>query len=244
MSGRASRALPFPFPLAPGQISENRRQILSALAASDPGFASLPIRSIRTATLLRMRDEVDRLCLGGFLLRTYGDLPVTVSSRMTSAAGKFVYSRQPGSFSGCEIRLSTDFLFRLRKGPFQLNGLTVQTPQEAFLIVFEHEVIHAAEYALFGRTGHSKRFLTLAHGLFGHTETVHALPTRSAEAAAAGIVPGAQVRFVFEDRPLTGTVARVGKTVTVMVPDPWGAYRDARGRRYRKFRVSPGLLIP
>ncbi|MBR1408485.1 MAG: hypothetical protein IJ573_06280 [Clostridia bacterium] len=241
-SNARGEALPFPFPLSAAEIQERRRSILVRLMDADPGFASLPVRSVRASTLLLMRDEVDRLFLCGFLRKTYGALPVSLSPRMTRAAGKFVYSRKMNDYNSCEIRLSSDFLFRLSEGAFQLNGLSAHSPQEAFLIVFEHEVIHAAEYALYGATGHSKRFLALAGGLFGHTKAYHALPTRADEAAASGLVPGRGVLFLYEGRTMSGVVARVGKTVTVMVPDRRGDYRDAAGRRYRKFRVSPGLL--
>ena len=132
--------------------------------------------------------------------------------------------------------------FRLPAGSYRLNGLTVSSPQEAFLVVFEHETTHAVEYALFGSTGHSKRFLSLAGGLFGHTGIHHELPTRAQESAQQGLRPGAAVSFLYQGKTLTGLVQRVGKTATVMVPDPRGPYRDTRGRRYTKFRVSPGYL--
>ncbi len=238
----SGETLPFPFPLSGADIPARRQGILDRLKESDPGFASLPVRSVRTETLQLMRDEVDRIFLCGFLRKTYGGLPVSLSPRMTRAAGKFVYSRRMNDYGSCEIRLSSDFLFRLGEGSFQVNGLTANSPQEAFLIVFEHEIVHALEYGLYGQTGHSKRFLALAGGLFGHTKAYHALPTRAEEAAAYGLVPGRSVIFLCEGREMTGVVARVGKTVTVMVPDRRGNYRDAEGRRYRKFRVSPGLL--
>ena len=121
--------------------------------------------------------------------------------------------------------MSSDFLFRLKQGPFELNGLTASTAQEAFLIVFEHELCHAAENALYGSTGHSERFLSLAHGLFGHTKTTHDLPTRSSETAEkTGIVVGSRVVFPYEGRSLSGIVSYLGKTARVMVPDPRGTY--------------------
>ena len=128
------------------------------------------------------------LFFSGFLGRAYGKIDVTLSQRLTSSAGKFMYVRGGASrLSQAEIRMSGDFLFRLNEGPFLLNGLSVATPQEAFLVVFEHELCHAAENALFGSTGHSSRFLSLAHGLFGHNDTRHSLPTRMQEAASEGL---------------------------------------------------------
>ncbi len=235
---------PFPFPLLPQEIFEKRNRILAELLAADPGFAQTPVRSIQRKTLSALLSFTDRLYLDGFLLRTYPHLQVNVSNRMTSAAGKFIHSRKPagGTDPNAEIRMSGDFLFRLPAGSYRLNGLTVSSPQEAFLVVFEHETTHAVEYALFGSTGHSKRFLSLAGGLFGHTGIHHELPTRAQESAQQGLRPGAAVSFLYQGKTLTGLVQRVGKTATVMVPDPRGPYRDTRGRRYTKFRVSPGYL--
>lgn len=228
-------------PPDPGEILRRRAQILAALLAADEGFCTVPVRSIRRATLQTMLSLYDGLFFGGFLARFYGQLPVTLSPRLTSAAGKFIYTRGSAPVKA-EIRMSGDFLFRLTDGPFLLNGLNVATAQEAFLVVFEHELCHAAEFALYGSTGHSRRFLDLANGLFGHTDTRHSLPTRRSEAAQNGLLVGSRVSFPYEGLTLTGVVSYIGKTATVMVPDARGGYRDGRGRRYAKYRVPVGLL--
>ena len=234
-------SLPFSLP-APGEVVLRRARILAALLAADEGFCAVPVRGIRAETLQRMLSLYDDAFLGGFLTRFYGRLEVTLYTRLISAAGKFVYTRGRAPVNA-EIRLSGDFLFRLTEGPFLLNGLSVATPQEAFLVVFEHELCHAAEFALYGQTGHTRRFLTLANALFAHTDTRHSLPTRRSEAAKNGLLVGSRVRFPFEGRTLTGTVSYIGKTATVMVPDARGGYRDSRGRRYAKYRVPLSLLI-
>ena len=87
--------------------------------------------------MLRLYDE---LFLAGFLEKFYGSIDVTLSNRLTSSAGKFIYTRNSTEqMSRVEIRMSGDFLFRLKQGPFVLNGLSASTAQEAFLVVFEHE---------------------------------------------------------------------------------------------------------
>lgn len=185
--------------------------------------------------MLRLYDDA---FFSGYLCSAYGDIQVTCSSRMTSTAGKFIYARNAvDRLKKAEIRMSSDFLFRLEQGPFDLNGLCAATPQEAFLIVFEHELCHAAETALFGATGHSKRFLALANGLFGHTAIRHQLPTRKQEADRQGVSVGRKVTFSYEGKLLSGRVTYVGKTATVMVPALRGAYRDRMGRRYDKYHV-------
>ena len=235
----------FVFPLGAGEIQARRASILRLLREMDPGFRALSVKSVNPDTLKAMMDAYDRLFFSGYLRKRYPNLPVTLSLRMTSAAGKFIYPRRqpPAQILMGEIRMSADFLFRLRTGPFNLNGLTAETPQEAFLMVFEHELIHAAEYALYGATSHSSRFLYLAGGLFGHTSIYHQLPTRAQEASEMGIIPGMRVRFLCQDKLLEGRVQRIGKSATVMVPDFLGDYTDSRGRCYSKYRVPLTKLL-
>ena len=228
----AMNDFPFSFPLSDHDVQRLRARILTTLCAADEGFCAIPVASIRRQTLAQMLDLYDSLFFSGFLGRAYGEIDVTLSQRLTSSS----------RLSQAEIRMSGDFLFRLSEGPFLLNGLSVATPQEAFLVVFEHELCHAAENALFGSTGHSSRFLSLAHGLFGHNDTRHSLPTRMQEAALEGLSPGVRVCFYYQGSVLRGIVTYVGKTATVMVEDRSGAYRDRQGRRYSKYRVPLGHL--
>ncbi|MFR8176446.1 MAG: hypothetical protein ACLVB5_04885 [Christensenellales bacterium] len=119
----------------------------------------------------------------------------------------------------------------------------VAPPQGAFLVVFEHELCHTdGKRASSGSTSHSSRFLSLAHGLFGHNDTRHSLPTRMQEAASEGLSPGVRVCFCYQGSVLRGIVTYIGKTATVMVEDRSGAYRDRQGRRYSKYRVPLGYL--
>ena len=218
--------LPFAFPLADDDILRRRATILTALCAADNGFCAVPVQSIRRQTLSQMLNLYDKLFFGGFLSHSYGQIDVTLSQRLISSAGKFIYTRGGVSrMCRAEIRMSGDFLFRLNKGPFLLNGLSVSTAQEAFLVVFEHELCH------------SSRFLSLAHGLFVHTDTRHSLPTRQQDAAKGGLFVGARVCFCYQGGILSGVVTYVGKTATVMVEDRRGTYRDQTGKRYAKYRV-------
>ena len=216
--------------------------ILGKLLAGDEGFCSIPVRSIKGSTLHAMLELYDELFTNRCL--TSMGIKVTLSSRLTSSAGKFVYVRGMfGRIKQAEIRMSSDFLLRLSEGPFELNGLSVSTPQEAFLIVFEHELCHALETMLYGQTGHSARFMALAKGLFGHTATRHKLPTRCQEAARDGLLIGSTVSFCYDGQELCGMVTYIGKTATVMVPCSGGSYRDRHGRRYEKYRVPLSRLI-
>ncbi|MBQ7887754.1 MAG: hypothetical protein IJ313_12810 [Clostridia bacterium] len=196
----------------------------------------IPVCGISQESLDLLLRLYDGMFLSHFLKRL--SVHVTLSSRLTSSAGKFLFARGPfGQIRQAEIRMSSDFLLRLNQGPFELNGLSVATPQEAFLLVFEHELVHAVETLLYGQTGHSQRFLSLANGLFGHTATRHKLPTRQHEAAQQGLLVGTRVSFSHANQELTGIVTYIGKMATVMVPSSRGEYRDRRGVRYVKYRV-------
>lgn len=240
-----TKRIPFALPLEEGEIIKKRAAILTKLLISDEGLCSIPVRQIRAETLSHMLALYDRFFFDGLIKNKYPDLTVTLSPRLTSSAGKFLCRKGLfGRISQAEIRMSSDFLTRLDQGPFELNGLSVATPQEAFLVVFEHELCHAAEMALYGSTGHSIRFLSLAKGLFGHTATRHKLPTRRQEALADGLIVGGTASFDYHGRTLTGRITYIGKSATVMVPSPSGEYRDSRGQRYTKYRVPPAKLTP
>ena len=235
---------PIAYPANQEIILDRRAQILVFLTEMDEGFAQIPARSIKPQTLQTMLRLYDELFFENRLQKAYGELTVTLSSRLISAAGKFVYAKAASKrLSKAEIRMSSDFLIRLKYGPFSLNGLTAATPQEAFLFVFEHELCHALETAAFGSTGHSARFLQLANRFFGHTTTTHSLPTRKVEAAQNGIRVGMHASFLYQERSFSGTITYVGKTVTVMVQSSTGEYRDARGRRYTKYRVPLNQIV-
>lgn len=233
------KELPFAFPIPLEETLRRRSEILIHLLAMDSGFCSIPVRSIAENTLQSMLEAYDISFLNGYLSKRKLRIDVSLSSRLTSSAGKFVCMRGAfGRINSMEIRLSSDYLLRLNQGPFYLNGLSVSTPQEAFLVVFEHELCHALETVLYGKTGHSSRFLSLAHGLFGHTATRHSLPSRRQDAAAKGLHVGSCVSFLYKGCELSGIVTYIGKTVTVMVPSTHGEYRDRRGKRYEKYHVN------
>lgn len=230
------KSIPFPFPLGQETIMQRRSVILSRLLAADEEFCAIPVRGISKRSLDMMLRWYDELFFDRSLKRL--NICVTLSSRLTSSAGKFLFVRGAfGQIRQAEIRMSSDFLLRLDHGPFELNGLSAATPQEAFLLVFEHELCHAAETLIYGRTGHSSRFLSLANGLFGHTATRHKLPTRRQEAAQQGLLVGMRVSFAYDGAEYAGVVSYIGKTATVMVPSQSGEYRDKTGRRYKKYRV-------
>lgn len=236
---------PFPLPLDAQEITQRRARLMHSLQAAYESLCACPIREIPPDLFRALPRAYDQLFLRGTLFDLLPDLQVVPSPRMTSCGGKFVATFTGTRRTLCQIRMATDFLFRLEHGPFSLNGLTAHSALEAFSIVFEHELCHALDLALTGSLhGHGDVFRALSGGLFGHTACRHSLPTRAVQAAANGVGRGAKVSFVANGRTLRGIVTRVGKTATVMVPYARGAYCDVRGKRYTKYLVSPALLTP
>ena len=86
-------SFPFSFPLSDSEIAQRRSLILSTLCASDSGFSDTPVSSVRKQTLKQLLSLYDELFLTDFLKRAYGSIDVTLSNRLTSSAGKFIYTR-------------------------------------------------------------------------------------------------------------------------------------------------------
>lgn len=231
--------MPFPFPLSLDAITAQRAEIYHALAQHYPNFLQNKKNVLPETFLKNLLRAYDRAFLQSTIRTLLPHLCVTASKRMTSCAGKFIVMTRKAEVLRCEIRMSTDFLFRLKDGPFSLNGLQAQDALEAFLLVFEHELCHALLYALSGTPqGHTAAFRALTHGLFGHTAIRHALPTRTLEVyRACGLRVGDAVSFSREDKVYSGFVSHIGKRISVMVKSPNGDYADRRGIRYDKYYV-------
>ena len=236
---------PFPCPLPAGDIATRRARVRSALLAEFPQLGDVPVAQLPLRALTSMLALYDEAFFAGLFAARLPQLRVVPSSRMTRCAGKFCVTQEAGRAPVVEIRMSTDFLFRLQKGPFLVNGISAPDVLDAFLLVFEHELCHAAEWALHGRcTAHQKVFRDLSRGLFLHRTCTHALPTRVQEAEARGLGLGQSVRFEYEGKTLRGVVSRIGKTASVMVPARHGAWHDKRGSRYDKYTVPLSMLNP
>ncbi|MFR5794784.1 MAG: hypothetical protein ACLUI3_03890 [Christensenellales bacterium] len=149
---------------------------------------------------------------------------MTLSQRLTSSAANLCMRGGASRLSQAEIRMSGDFLFRLSEGPFLLNGLSVATLQEAFLVVFEHELCtrrktrSSVQPAILPASSARPRavYTTIAPQFRRGSRS-------SLKASAAGLLllPGQQSG---------GIVTYVGKTATVMVEDRSGAYEIGRKR--------------
>ena len=236
---------PFPCPLPADDALARRAAGKSAVLDAFPQLGHIPVSKLPADALPRLLYLYDQAFFQGLFADRLPGLHLAATSRMTRCAGKFCVTQERGHDPVTEIRMSSDFLFRLREGPFTVNGLSAADPLEAFMLVFEHELCHAAEWALTGSCdAHQAVFRALSRGLFHHRTCTHSLPTRAQEAAVQGVGVGAHVCFPYCEKNLTGIVSRVGKTASVMVPARGGVWHDKRGRQYDKYTVPLSLLTP
>ena len=180
-----------------------RRLLLASSYAREPNF-----RRLDTGDLSFLFAAYDARFLNGLCRTLLGPDGVTfrLSSRMSRAGGKTTRLRCPDGGSRFEIAVATSILFDgfVADDPeVTVCGLPCGHRLEALQRLFEHELVHLAEWLCWDAShcGH-KRFQGIAARLFLHRAHTHQLITRSERAARLGITVGARVTF-----PLPGTVA-------------------------------------
>ncbi|MBK5240141.1 hypothetical protein [Clostridium sp.] len=183
---------------------------------------------------------------GYFNTKFIGCLKFSLSTRMTSAAGKTIYSRKIKELQedeeNYEIRMGIKFFFEYYKVEREkiVSGISTKDSLEAFQIVFEHELCHLLELHIFKESSCKKqRFKIMVYKLFGHTEVNHQLPSQKEIVSEKyGIIIGQRVSFFSEGKKYNGFIHKINKKATVMVLDKDGTYRDAPGNKYSKRYVS------
>ncbi len=208
-----------------------------------------------TADLQLMAELYDQRFFDGHCLaiaRHHG-MHFRWSQRMTSAGGKTVRTTQTDRRTGVqrtkyEIALSTPLLFQTfgdLDRPIRVTGVLCSNRLQAMQRILEHELIHLAEMLVWSDSCcAASRFQSIANRLFGHTEHKHDLITQRERAARKfNIRVGTRVQFQHEGVVYAGTVNRITRRATVLVPDASGVmYSD--GARYRKFYVPLSHLRP
>jgi len=145
-----------------------------------------------------------------------------------------------------EIAVSTTLLF----GTFQsvereviVGGLSCGDRLEALQRIFEHELLHLAEFLGWGKSSCSaSNFHALSQRIFAHEGFTHDLVTPREQAAVAFDVRiGDIVEFDLDAKRHRGRVNRITRRASVLVEDPRGEpFSD--GRRYLTFYVPLPLL--
>ncbi|HEX6884785.1 MAG TPA: SprT-like family protein [Planctomycetota bacterium] len=242
-------------PLADAEITRRRLAIRALVLASSAHVDGPDFRAVHPQDLRRMLAAYDQEFFAARLGPALAGHPLRLafSRRLTSAGGRTLQRRRrlpDGSLgpSDYEIRFSSLLLFEsfVPGGPeARLVGLPCTDRLDALQRILEHELVHLAELLVHGDSSCKRApFRLVARGLFGHLEHTHGLvtPTRKA-AEVLGIRRGDRVRFEFDGAWLEGRVNRITRRATVLVEDPEGEpYSD--GRRYRKYLVPLGRLVP
>lgn len=175
----------------------------------------------------------------------------SLSTRMTSAAGKTIYSRKikllQETEKTYEIRMGIKFFFQYYKVERDkiVSGINTKDSLEAFQIVFEHELCHLMEFHLYNESSCNKRrFKTMVNNIFAHTEVHHQLPSQKEIISVDyGFKIGQKVCFHRGNKKYSGFIYKINKRATVMVKDTKGTYKDGEGTKYSKWYVSFGQLV-
>ena len=214
-----------------------RRLLLASPSAGEPNF-----RRLHTDDLSFLFAAYDARFLNGLCGELLGPdgLTFRLSSRMSRAGGKTTRLRCPDGTSRFEIAVATSILFdgfAADDPEVTVCGLPCSHRLEALQRLFEHELVHLAEWLCWDESHCGRaRFQGIAARLFLHRAHTHQLMTRSERAAKLGITVGARVRFRYQERWLEGRVNRITKRATVLVEDPKGE-RWSDGRRYVRYYV-------
>ncbi|MBU3146311.1 SprT-like domain-containing protein [Clostridium sp. CF012] len=175
----------------------------------------------------------------------------SLSTRMTSAAGKTIYSRKTKLLQETEktyeIRMGIKFFFQYYKVERDkiVSGINTADSLEAFQIVFEHELCHLMEFHLYSESSCKKRrFKTMVNNIFAHTEVNHQLPSQKEIISLDyGFKIGQNVCFLQENKKYSGFIYKINKRATVMVKDKNGTYKDGEGTKYSKWYVNFEQLV-
>ncbi len=145
-----------------------------------------------------------------------------------------------------EIAVSTTLLFSTFQDVEReviVGGLVCRDRLEALQRIFEHELLHLAEFLGWGRSSCSaENFHFLSRRIFAHEGVSHDLVTPREQAAVAfDVRVGDLVRFDLEGHTYHGRVNRITRRATVLVESARGElFSD--GRRYLTYYVPLPLL--
>lgn len=243
---------------SPPGAAERFRRIYDELLAQSPQVKTPNFTLIGTDDLERLFIAYDREYFRGRLgemLMEDGAYPMAfrLSRRLTKAAGQTMRwawpierAGRPATKYNYEITVSTTLLFNTfqhLERRVTVGGLVCGDRLEALQRIFEHELLHLAEFLAWGRSNcKADNFHALSRRIFAHEGVYHDLVTPREQAGAGfGIVVGDQVRFEHEGIEHIGRVNRITRRATILVEDERGTlYSD--GKRYRTYYVPLPML--
>ena len=239
----------------PADAKERHERVRADLMATSRRLRQPNFQIIAAADVKQMYGLYDRHFFDGSLSELVrqraGDrMTFRLSSRMSRVGGtttRRLALRGPNKGqTSYEITLATRLLFHTFvdvSRPVRVCGLMCDDRLRAMQHVFEHELVHLIEYAIWDDSScAAERFKRLCRRYFAHADTKHDLVTpRERAAVAHGVKVGAAVVFDVDGRKLRGVVNRVTHRATVLVEDPAGA-RYSNGKRYVKYYVPVSHL--
>jgi hypothetical protein len=234
-------------------VEKRVRRVYEAILDQSPQVRQPNFTLIGTDDLERLFIWYDREFfrgrLGEMLLEdTAHPVMFRLSRRLVSAAGHTLRQTRRVQRNGVaseqvayEITVSTTLLyntFRNVDRAVTVGGLVCQDRLEALQRIFEHELLHLAEFLGWGRSNcRAETYHALSRRIFAHEAAFHDLITPREEARASfDIQVGDKVSFEFAGTHRSGWVNRITRRATVLVEDPRGqAFSD--GGRYLTFYV-------
>lgn len=234
------------------KIARKRDDIRRKFIIQSENVSSGKIQCMSNGDLKILFYLYDEEFFGGYFNREFkGSLTFSLSTRMTSAAGKTIYSRRIKLLQvdeeNYEIRMGIKFFFEYYKVEREkkVSGINTKDSLEAFQIVFEHELCHLLELHIYKESSCKKlRFKTMVYKIFAQTEVNHQLPSQNEIISEEyGLRIGQKVSFLSEGKKYSGYIHKINKRATVMVLDKKGIYRDAQLNKYSKWYVNFVNLI-
>lgn len=228
------------------EIYEKRLKVYKEFINISPNVKSGVITKISEHDLYLLFNLYDSIFLNNYFKENLrGKLNFSLSTKMTSCAGKTIYPKNLEDINNedvkFEIRMGVNFFFKYYETNVDkiVNGIKTKDALEAFLLVFEHEICHLIELIEFSSSSCKKEgFKRIAKNIFGHRDVYHALPSNKQIADMKyGFKIGDRVSFIFEGKRYNGFINNINKRATVMVLNNNGNYVDKKGNRYAKYYV-------
>jgi hypothetical protein len=239
-------------------VLRRAERVYDAMLAHSAQIRTPNFTVIGTDDLERMFSLYDREffrgLLGEMLMEDWAHpMGFRLSRRLTRAAGQTMRQVRRVPIAGriaervdYEISVSTTLLFSTFQNVERdviVGGLICHDRLEALQRIFEHELLHLAEFLGWGCSSCSAaNFHMLSRRIFAHEGVSHDLVTPREQAAVAfDVKVGDQVSFEHEGKTHHGRVNRITRRATVLVRSSRGEhYSD--GRRYLTFYVPLPLL--
>ncbi len=242
---------------SPATVDHLARRIYDEVLKRSENLGAGNFTSIALTDLRLLFDLYDAAFFDGLLGAMLGadraELSFRLSRRMTRVGGtttqlseRKVAPTRPRAPDRYEIAVSTVLLFGTFRDvdrPVTVGGLVCRDRLEALQRIFEHELLHLAEFLAWGNSSCSlANFHRLSQTIFGHAGVEHDLVTPHEVAATTyDVRPGDPVSFEHEGVRLAGRINRITQRATVLVEDPGGQpYSD--GKSYSTFYVPLALL--